>query len=184
MYNRYGVYSGPSVQCKQIPIGNYDFTSNYIQSGGKQEAQSNCGVKMSIQIPSNYWQFDYIKVFRVQYTQNGQMPIVSVIYDSPIDFDQTNSHTIVVNDVGNEPIEQISVEELNSLQGVRITPNSLAIKDNLMFAANVKTRQTTIKDFDKWDARAFRFNNSKTCIVTDVNGNNKFIISTSSTAIE
>ncbi len=184
LYNRYGVYSGPSVQCKQIPIGNYDFTSNYIQSGGKQEAQSNCGVKMSIQIPSNYWQFDYIKVFRVQYTQNGQMPIVSVIYDSPIDFDQTNSHTIVVNDVGNEPIEQISVEELNSLQGVRIIPNSLAIKDNLMFAANVKTRQTTIKDFDKWDARAFRFNNSKTCIVTDVNGNNKFIISTSSTVIE
>nr|DAL65118.1 MAG TPA_asm: hypothetical protein [Caudoviricetes sp.] len=33
--------------------------------------QSNCGVKISIQIPGNYWHLDYIKVFRVQYMQNG-----------------------------------------------------------------------------------------------------------------
>lgn len=184
LYNRYGIYSGPSVQCKQIPVGNYDFTNNYVQSGGKQEAQSNCGVKISIEIPKNYWQFDYIKVFRIQYTQNGQMPIVSVIYDSSINFNQTDSTTVVVNDVGNEPIEQISVEELNSLQGVRIIPNSLAVKDNLMFAANTKTQQTSIKDFDKWDARAFRFDCSKTSVVTDVNGGDKFRISTSVNSIE
>lgn len=177
LYNRYGIHTGASIQCQQIPIGNYDFDSEYVKCGGKQGAISNCGVKISIQIPSNYWHLDYIKVFRVQYTQNGQMPIVSVIYDAKINFDEEHdSSELVINDVGNDPIEHISVEELNSLQGVRIIPNSLASKDGFLFAANTKTIQTTIKDFDKWDARAFRFNCEKKSTVTDANGDNPFII--------
>lgn len=177
LYNRYGIHTGASIQCQQIPIGNYDFDSKYVKCGGKQGDISNCGVKISIQIPSNYWHLDYIKVFRVQYTQNGQMPIVSVIYDAKINFDEEHdSSELVINDVGNDPIENISVEELNSLQGVRIIPNSLASKDGFLFAANTKTIQTTIKDFDKWDARAFRFNYENKSTVTDVNGDNSFII--------
>lgn len=174
LYNRYGIHTGASIQCQQIPIGNYDFDSKYVKCGGKQGAASNCGVKISIQIPKDYWHLDYIKVFRVQYTQNGQMPIVSVIYDAKVNFNEQDSTELIINDVGNDPIEQISVEELNSLQGVRIIPNSLASKDGFLFAANTKTIQTTIKDFDKWDARAFRFNYEKISTVTDVNGNNAF----------
>lgn len=185
LYNRYGIHTGASIQCQQIPIGNYDFDNKYVKCGGKQDAISNCGVKISIQIPSNYWHLDYIKVFRVQYTQNGQMPIVSVIYDAKINFDEEHdSSELVINDVGNDPIEHISVEELNSLQGVRIIPNSLASKDGFLFAANTKTIQTTIKDFDKWDARAFRFNYENTSIVTDVNGDNSFKIDTHGKDIE
>lgn len=185
LYNRYGIHTGASIQCQQIPIGNYDFDSKYVKCGGKQGAISNCGVKISIQIPSDYWHLDYIKVFRVQYTQNGQMPIVSVIYDSKINFDKQHDSTeIIINDVGNDPIENISVEELNSLQGVRIIPNSLASKDSFLFAANTKTIQTTIKDFDKWDARAFRFNYSNISIVTDINGDNAFMINAHEHGIE
>lgn len=176
LYNRYGIHTGASIQCQQIPIGNYDFDNKYVKCGGKQGAISNCGVKISIQIPKNYWHLDYIKVFRVQYTQNGQMPIVSVIYDTKVNFNEKDSTELIINDVGNDPIENISVEELNSLQGVRIIPNSLASKDGFLFAANTKTIQTTIKDFDKWDARAFRFNYEKISTVTDVDGNNAFKI--------
>lgn len=176
LYNRYGIHTGASIQCQQIPIGNYDFDNRYVKCGGKQGAQSNCGVKISIQIPRNYWHLDYIKVLRVQYAQNGQMPIVSVIYDAKVNFNEQDSTELVINDVGNDPIEQISVEELNSLQGVRIIPNSLASKDGFLFAANTKTIQTTIKDFDKWDARAFRFNYKNKSIVKDVNGDNVFEI--------
>lgn len=176
LYNRYGIHTGASIQCQQIPIGNYDFDNRYVKCGGKQGAISNCGVKISIQIPRNYWHLDYIKVFRVQYTQNGQMPIVSVIYDAKLNFNEQDSTELIINDVGNDPIEHISVEELNSLQGVRIIPNSLASKDGFLFAANTKTIQTTIKDFDKWDARAFRFNYENTSTVTDINGNNSFTI--------
>lgn len=184
LYNRYGIHTGASIQCQQIPIGNYDFDRKYVKCGGKQGSISNCGVKISIQIPSNYWHLDYIKVFRVQYTQNGQMPIVSVIYDAKVDFNEQDSTDIVINDVGNDPIEYISVEELNSLQGVRIIPNSLASKDGFLFAANTKTIQTTIKDFDKWDARAFRFNYLNISTVTDVNGNNSFTINAQGKDIE
>ena len=184
LYNRYGIHTGASIQCQQIPIGNYDFDNKYVKCGGKQGAISNCGVKISIQIPSNYWHLDYIKVFRVQYTQNGQMPIVSVIYDAKVNFNEQDSTQLVINDVGNEPIENISVEELNSLQGVRIIPNSLASKDGFLFAANTKTIQTTIKDFDKWDARAFRFNYKNISTVTDINGNNSFTIDAHEYGIE
>ena len=185
LYNRYGIHTGASIQCQQIPIGNYDFDNKYVKCGGKQGAISNCGVKISIQIPSKYWHLDYIKVFRVQYTQNGQMPIVSVIYDAKINFDEHHDSTeLVINDVGNDPIENISVEELNSLQGVRIIPNSLASKDSFLFAANTKTIQTTIKDFDKWDARAFRFNYKNISTVTDINGNNSFTIDAHEYCIE
>ena len=176
LYNRYGIHTGASIQCQQIPIGNYDFDNKYVKCGGKQGAISNCGVKISIQIPRNYWHLDYIKVFRVQYTQNGQMPIVSVIYDAKVNFNEKDSTELIINDVGNDPIENISVEELNSLQGVRIIPNSLASKDGFLFAANTKTIQTTIKDFDKWDARAFRFNYENISTVTDINGNDTFTI--------
>lgn len=176
LYNRYGIHTGASIQCQQIPIGNYDFDNRYVKCGGKQGTISNCGVKISIQIPSDYWHLDYIKVFRVQYTQNGQMPIVSVIYDAKVNFNEQDSTELIINDVGNDPIEHISVEELNSLQGVRIIPNSLASKDGFLFAANTKTIQTTIKDFDKWDSRAFRFNYENTSTVTDINGNNSFTI--------
>lgn len=185
LYNRYGIHTGSSIQCQQIPIGNYDFDSKYVKCGGKYGAISNCGVKISIQIPSDYWHLDYIKVFRVQYTQNGQMPIVSVIYDAKINFDEQHDYSeLVINDVGNDPIEHISVEELNSLQGVRIIPNSLASKDGFLFAANTKTIQTTIKDFDKWDARAFRFNYGNISTVTDINGNNSFTIDAHNKDIE
>ena len=184
LYNRYGIHTGASIQCQQIPIGNYDFDNKYVKCGGKQDAISNCGVKISIQIPSNYWHLDYIKVFRVQYTQNGQMPIVSVIYDAKVNFNEQDSTELVINDVGNGPIENISVEELNSLQGVRIIPNSLASKDGFLFAANTKTIQTTIKDFDKWDARAFRFNYKNISTVKDINGNDSFTIDAHEYGIE
>lgn len=184
LYNRYGIHTDASIQCQQIPIGNYDFDKKYVTCGGKQGSISNCGVKISIQIPSNYRNLDYIKVFRVQYTQNGQMPIVSMIYDAKIDFDEHDFSKLIINDVGNEPIEQISVEELNSLQGVRIIPNSLASKDGFLFAANIKTIQTTIKGFDKWDARAFRFNCENVSIVTDINGNDVFKINAHNEDIE
>ena len=52
----------------------------------------------------------------------------------------------------------------------------MASKDGFLCAANTKTIQTTIKDFDKWDARAFRFNYENKSTVTDVNGDNSFII--------
>lgn len=52
LYNKHGQHSDVSVACKQIPIGNYNFVDNqnFIQSGGKLDAQSNSGTKISVQI--------------------------------------------------------------------------------------------------------------------------------------
>lgn len=56
------------------------------------------------------------------------MPIISVIYDAATGYTEFEDAYITVCDTGQEALEQISVEEYNSMQGVRIIPNSLAIK--------------------------------------------------------
>ena len=181
LYNKHGQHSDVSVACKQIPIGNYNFVDkqNFIQSGGKLDVQSNSGTKISVQIKSEYVHLDKIKVFRIQYFQNGQMPIISVIYDAATGCTEFEDADITVCDTGQEALEQISIEEYNSMQGVRIIPNSLAVKNGYLFAANTKTYQTTIKGFDKWDARAYRFDIRHNCTLTDVNGDNRINVTDS-----
>ena len=178
LYNKYGQHSDVSVACKQIPIGNYNFVDNqnFIQSGGKLDAQSNSGVMVSIKISKEYVHLGKIKVFRIQYLQNGQMPTISVIYDAATGCTKDVDADISICDTGQEALEQISVEEYNSMQGVRIIPNSLAVKNGYLFAANTKTYQTTIKGFEDWDARAYRFDKNGNCTLTDVNGGNKIDI--------
>ena len=181
LYNKYGQHSDVSVACKQIPIGNYNFVDNqnFIQSGGKLDAQSNSGVMVSIHISKEYVHLGKIKVFRIQYLQNGQMPTISVIYDAATGCTKDIDADISICDTGQEALEQISVEEYNSMQGVRIIPNSLAVKNGYLFAANTKTYQTTIKGFEDWDARAYRFDKNGNCTLTDVNGGNKIDIKAS-----
>ena len=178
LYNKYGQHSDVSVACKQIPIGNYNFVDNqnFIQSGGKLDAQSNSGVMVSIHISKQYVHLGKIKVFRIQYLQNGQMPTISVIYDAATGCTKDVDADISICDTGQEALEQISVEEYNSMQGVRIIPNSLAVKNGYLFAANTKTYQTTIKGFEDWDARAYRFDKNGNCTLTDVNRGNKIDI--------
>ena len=181
LYNKHGQHSDVSVACKQIPIGNYNFVDNqnFIQSGGKLDAQSNSGIKISVQIKSEYIHLDKIKVFRIQYFQNGQMPTISVIYDAATGCTKFKDADITVCDTGQEALEQISVEEYNSMQGVRIIPNSLAVKNGYLFAANTKTYQTTIKGFEDWDARAYRFDRNHNCTLTDVNGDKRINVTDS-----
>lgn len=181
LYNKYGQHSDASVACKQIPIGNYNFVDNqnFIQSGGKLDAQSNSGVMVSIHISKEYVHLGKIKVFRIQYLQNGQMPTISVIYDAATGCTKDVDADISICDTGQEALEQISVEEYNSMQGVRIIPNSLAVKNGYLFAANTKTYQTTIKGFEDWDARAYRFDKNGNCTLTDINGGNKIDIKAS-----
>lgn len=182
LYNKYGQHSDVSVACKQIPIGNYNFVDNqnFIQSGGKLDAQSNSGVMVSVHISKEYVHLGNIKVFRIQYLQNGQMPTISVIYDAATGCTKDVDADISICDTGQEALEQISVEEYNSMQGVRIIPNSLAVKNGYLFAANTKTYQTTIKGFEDWDARAYRFDKNGNCTLTDVNGGNKIDIKANS----
>ena len=52
----------------------------------------------------------------------------------------------------------------------------MAVKNGYLFAANTKTYQTTIKGFEDWDARAYRFDKDGNCTLTDVNEGNKIDI--------
>lgn len=164
LYNDYGVATDISPACQQIPVINVsktDSTDVLQLSGSNYGKKTTCGIQVFIPALSNPnlgAKFDKIKIFRITVQQNGQIPTIEIIYDSI--FDKTNIDGLFFNDVGQEPLDQITPEEYNSMSGVHIIPNSIENKDQLLFAANVTEKQTFI-DGDKfkgWDARAYRKN--------------------------
>lgn len=64
------------------------------------------------------------------------MPTIEVIYDHAYTLNSDND--FIINDTGQEAIDQISVEEYNSISGIHIIPQAIESKDDILFAANVK----------------------------------------------
>lgn len=161
LYNDYGTATDISPACQQIPVVNIDKNDSddimkiYGEIYGKN---TSCGIQ--IQIPKfDQSKFDKIRIYRILVQQNGQIPTIEIIYDS---FLSKNPNDFTFNDVGQDAIDQISIEEYNSMSGIHIIPNSIENKDQLLFAANVTEKQTFIKDDDfiNWEARAFQRNSS------------------------
>lgn len=154
LYNKNGIATDISPACKFIPIGDYSYNEDVAKLKGAQQSEdTNSGVRIQIH-NSTYSEFlNRIKVFRIQYHQNGQMPQISVIHDSSFTSDLT------INDTGYNSQQDISIEEYNSMSGIHIIPKVLENKDDYLFAANVKTVETNIDQdiFRNWDSRSFQF---------------------------
>ena len=154
LYNKNGIATDISPACKFIPIGDYSYNEDVAKLKGAQQSEdTNSGVRIQIQ-NSTYSEFlNRIRVFRIQYHQNGQLPQISIIHDSGFVSDLT------INDTGYNSQQDISVEEYNSMSGIHIIPKVLENKDDYLFAANVKTVETNIDQdvFKNWDSRSFSF---------------------------
>lgn len=178
LYNKNGIATDISPACKFIPIGNYSYQSDLLKlKGAEQSKDTNSGVR--IQISNDiYSEFlNRIRVFRIQYHQNGQMPKISIIHDG--NFIQN----LTINDTGYNSQQDISVEEYNSMSGIHIIPKVLENKNDYLFAANIKTVETNIDQdvFKNWDSRAFQFyvdNKTKEVysVIYDLNGENMHTI--------
>jgi hypothetical protein len=57
----------------------------------------------------------------------------------------------------------LSLEEYNSINGIYIIPKIIESKDDILFASNVKQKQTFLDtdQFKSWDSRAFRCDKNK-----------------------
>ena len=163
LYNKYGNFSEISPSTKLIPLhtGNTEFNGLRTVSGFEQGTNTDKGVKIKIDL-SDVENFDSVIVYRIMYTENGQMPVIEKIIDQKI-----KEKELFVNDGGLNGLSLLSVEEYNSMTGIHIIPETIESKDDYMFAANIKTDNylETDKDVFEWDARAFRFDINKTCLV-------------------
>lgn len=83
---------------------------------------------------------DYIQIFRISYVENGQQPIIDVVFDEPL-----RSNFI---DIG-QSIKTISVSEFTTTTNIQIKPQFIESKNNYLFAANITYDQNETDDLFK-----------------------------------
>lgn len=148
LYKKYSIATDMSPTTNLIPIVNKDSLEGY-----KQGRVSNAGVSLSITINKDYSFLDRIQIYRIHYEQNGQLPIISMIYDDYIGKlwgPESNSNPSVpyniwtYDDHGTSELQTISLEEFNSISGVHIIPKVIETKNDYLFAAQIKDIQSDV----------------------------------------
>lgn len=149
-FNKYGNESKISVPTKLIPI--VKGSGNYAE-GYRSGETSNRGVEL--RFPGKHGSFDSMRIYRIQYIENGQAPIVDVIYESNVN--TTDFWTYI--DGGQPPLYNVTLEEYNANSGIHIIPKVIESKEDRLFAANIKKDLNSFvsQDILNWDARAYRF---------------------------
>lgn len=149
-FNKYGNESKISVPTKLIPI--VKGSGNYAE-GYRSGEISNRGVEL--RFPGKHESFDSMRIYRIQYIENGQAPTVDVIYESNVN--TTDFWTYI--DGGQPPLYNVTLEEYNANSGIHIIPKVIESKEDRLFAANIKKDLNSFvsQDILNWDARAYRF---------------------------
>lgn len=152
LYKQYGISTDVSPTTNLIPIVNHETLRGYNQG-----RTTNSGVELFMEMNKKYNFLDRIQIFRVHYEENGQLPIISIVYDDTISKlifpDSTLSrqtdpngrvYYITFIDEGRTELGQISLEEFNSMLGQRIIPKVIESKNDYMFAAQIKDVQSDV----------------------------------------
>lgn len=147
LYSRYKQSTQVSPTTKLIPIvyknNDYDYTG--VDSG----KSSNIGIKLSFDIKKDI--YDTIRIFRIHYNKVGDQPDVSIIYDGV--FGKNFTYT----DDNNEQLQNITIQEYNSISGIHIIPRVIESKDDYLFAAQIKESSEKTNKFDEINTVALRF---------------------------
>ena len=149
-YNDGGNYSeiSPSTKLISIHKGNASNASGY-----PKDTITNRGVSLKFDLSEND-NFDSLRIYRIMYTESGQLPTIEVIYENKLP--DTDVFSFI--DAGQKAITTLTLEEYNSATGIHIIPRTIESKDDYMFASNIKT-DARLDSYDvirNWDSRAFQ----------------------------
>lgn len=108
----------------------------------------------------------YIQIYRINYQQNGQLPVVDIIADQPFvsEFD--------ITDTG-QSVQSVSAAEFLSELDTHIIPKMIESKGDILYAANIKDGMSeTMELFTNFDARSYSTGNmyNGNLIFTKTNG--------------
>lgn len=161
LYNKNGSQSNLSPLSDMIYINtdNTDSSGSRYYEGSKTNVNSGKGIEIEIPLQSyiSVNAYDYIRVYSIFYENTTDLPVVKIINESkltPSTYLSEERYTYIrVKDTGSLIINELTLEEFNSLSGISLIPKTIEQKDNYLFAANVVDSTWDI-DFD---ARAYRF---------------------------
>ena len=143
LYNLNGAETSISPMSNSFPIGKGT-------SLGGGDLNEIVGTMPVVGIPTLDRKYNYIKLYSIKYTSFNETPAIKVILDSKIGKYEDFSF----NDVGNVNLGNLGKAEFLFLGADPIKPSSIALKDNILFAANNKST-AYILDID---TRAYSYN--------------------------
>jgi len=166
LYSKRGSESIFSPASDLIHITNSDETKSSEYYLG-DEVGTKVNKSVNITIPTLDSLFTRLRVVALEYTVLYQQPAIRIVGEYNIE----NLTSITVTDTGNS-IGELTTEEFGFLQN-NFYPKTLDIKNDYLFAANIKNEYFEITD-DEFDARAFRANSTN--VVKILNGNNEVTV--------
>lgn len=173
LYNNNSMSSELSVPTRLIPIV-YSNTGDYSDGksirGGDEDNDIGVGVSLTINIDDNIKFLDRILIYRIQYVENGQTPLIDLIADFKYNNEDDNI-VIQFSDTGLESLQTLTVDEYNTLSGVHIVPKVIESMNDYMFAANIRSEGGFTNDiFQDFDARSYRFNKNNQALIYKYGG--------------
>lgn len=143
-YNKYGITTQLAPLTNKIQVIDVNRDK---EVGNAEDTATSIGFSLRINIKENniYYNdiYDRIQVYRLQYIKPDQDAEVSLIYDDDININDDNQ--FILNDVGIEPLQSLTMEEFAAMSGIIIIPKVIEKNQDYMFAANVKD-DTIIKN--------------------------------------
>lgn len=119
------------------------------EDGNAEDTTTSIGLRLHI--PSqNAIQFDKIQIYRLQYIKANDNAKVQLIYDGDY------SDDFYFNDIGKKSLQDLTIEEFNSLNGLQIVPGIIEQNQNYLFAANIKDK-TIIQLDEDLDFKSYQF---------------------------
>lgn len=141
VFNLHGVES--IVSPLSIPL-----SISFDMEGGESAEVMPLSAEVSLtNIDTN---FEYIRIYSIHYQELNQTPKISLIYET-----QISGTSLTIIDDGNLFISELNEEQFKFLGGVVLKPTTIAIKDNILFAANYKTTNFDIPDTENLDSKVF-----------------------------
>lgn len=161
LYNKNGAQTKISPLSEIIPLNNTD-SGNAV------------GAKVSkapiVQFSSLDTSFGFIRIYSIKHDIKNTVPKISLIYDRPI------QQNLKITDDNNSVIQEIAFSEFVFLGGDIYIPKHIFTKDNHLFLANYKTPQYDIE----FDARAYRYNQAGTTLISQSDGSEPITFNISS----
>lgn len=152
LFNQHGKESTTSSLSPKIPIVP-SFQDTDDLNGYESEAISNRGCKLKAHIYNPNKLMQYIRIYSIQYINSTDTPKIYIINESKLPQTSENIDFYYI-DNGQNFVSQITIEEFNDLIPFDFIAQTIAKKDNILFAGNIEEKTWDV-DFD---ARAYRCN--------------------------
>lgn len=113
----------------------------------------NSGKSVTISFEDIDTRYEYVEIVSIHYTQLNSEPTITVVYRGKI----TDNFTFT--DYGTAKLETYS-NALYSLFNIDFIPQTMAVKDNILFVGNIREKYYSSDNWESFDTRAFRYDNT------------------------